>query len=94
MLRAQWINYKTKTMEKLIKKCQAYLRKKKIETVKKDNQIQISIIVKIILQDKTPKQSIELFKAIEKLYNEKLDEQLKTSLEAVTEIGKFKNIEQ
>jgi len=81
-------------MEKLIKKCQAYLRKKKIETVKKDNEIKVNKIVTSIFDEKTPKQAIQLFKEIETEVNNRLDKELKTSLEAVTEIGKFKNIEQ
>nr|DAI89551.1 MAG TPA: hypothetical protein [Caudoviricetes sp.] len=80
-------------MEKLIKKCQAYLRKKKIETVKKDNQIKVTKIVTSIFDEKTPKQAIQMFKEIESELNSRLDKELAKSLEAVTEIGKFKNIE-
>lgn len=79
-------------MNKYISKYQAYLRKNRLDTLKKDNQIQVSKIVLSILKDRTPKQAIEFFLEIEKLFNSKLDENLKSSLEDVTEIGKFKNI--
>lgn len=77
---------------KLIKTAKAYLRKKKIETVKKDKEIAVSKIVKEILSDKTNKQAIEMFLSIEHLFNKRLDENLKQSLESVEEISKFKNL--
>lgn len=75
------------------KKISAYLRKKNIEKVKKDNDIQVSKIVTSIFAQKTIKQTIEQFKAIEHLYNEKLDEELKKNLESVKEISNYKKIE-
>lgn len=78
---------------KIIKKLNAYFRKKRIETVKKDNEIKVSKIVKSILEDKTTKQSIEMFKAIEILFNERLDQNLRESLESVKEISNYKKIE-
>lgn len=77
---------------KLIKTAKAYLRKKKYETVKKDNQLAVSKIVTVIFENKTPKQSIEMYLAIEELFNKQLDIQLKHSLESVEEISKFKNL--
>lgn len=79
--------------KEIIKKVNAYLRKKRIETVKKDNQIAVSKIVKSIFQDKTPKQSIQMMKDIQKLFDERLDENLKSSLDAVKEISNYKGIE-
>lgn len=78
--------------KEIIKKVNAYLRKKRIETVKKDNQIAVSKIVKSIFQDKTPKQSIQMMKDIQKLFDERLDENLKSSLDAVKEISNYKGI--
>lgn len=79
--------------KEIIKKVNAYLRKKRIETVKKDNQIAVSKIVKSIFQDKTPKQSIQMMKDIQKLFDERLDENLRESLESVKEISNYKGIE-
>lgn len=78
---------------KYIKKLQAYLRKQKIETAKKDNRIKVNKIVTSIFDEKTPKQAIQMFKEIEAELNNRLDKELSSSLEAVTEIGKFKKIE-
>ena len=78
--------------KKLKNKITAYLRKKKIETVKKDNELKVSKIVTELFTDKTPKQAITMFKQIEMLFDEKLDEKLKDSLESVTEISKYRGI--
>lgn len=79
--------------KEILKKIKAYLRKKDIEKTKKDNQIAVSKIVKTIFQDKTPKQSIQMMKDIQKLFDERLDENLKSSLESVKEISNYKGIE-
>jgi len=79
--------------KEIIKKIKAYLRKKDIEKTKKDNEIKVSKIVKSILEDKTAKQSIQMMKDIQKLFDERLDENLRESLESVKEISNYKKIE-
>lgn len=79
--------------KEILKKIKAYLRKKDIEKTKKDNEIKVSKIVVSIFQDKTPKQSIQMMKDIQKLFDERLDENLRESLESVKEISNYKKIE-
>lgn len=79
--------------KEIIKKLNAYFRKKRIETAKKDNEIKVSKIVVSIFQDKTAKQSIQMMKDIQKLFDERLDENLRESLESVKEISNYKKIE-
>jgi len=56
-------------------------------------EIKVSKIVVSIFQDKTAKQSIQMMKDINKLFDERLDENLRESLESVKEISNYKKIE-
>ncbi len=78
----------------VISRMQAYLRVKDKEADLKKHKEKVKAIVKSLILDKTPKQSIEMFKEIKELFDEKLDEQLKASLEAVEEITNYKRSNQ
>lgn len=80
-------------LKNIQKKVNAYLRKKNIERAKKDREIAVSKMVKVIFAEKDIKQTIQFFEAIENLYNQKLDEKLKQSLDEVKEISNYKGIE-
>ncbi len=77
---------------KLVRLCNIYLRKKNIETAAKKREEQVKQIVKEILLEKTPKQAIEMLNDIVSGFNTRLDEELKTSLESVDAISKFKKL--
>ena len=79
-------------IERIQRKLKVYFGKKDKETAKKEQTEKIKAIVKSLIIDKTPKESIEMFKQLEIEYNIRLDTILKSSLEAVTEISKYKGI--
>ena len=69
-----------------------YLRKKDKETALKKREEQINGIVKILMVGKTPNQSISMLKEVTQIFNDKLDEELRVSLEKVNQISAYKKL--
>ena len=70
-------------------KIKAYLRANDIEKAAKDKEQQIKMIVKVILKDKTAKQSISMFNNIKVELNNELLKILKQSSEDVDVISEW-----
>jgi len=77
---------------KIIRIVKLYLRKKDKETAIKKQKEQIAQIVRLIITDRSPKQAITMRNEIEELFDTKMDEQLRESLESVECISNYKKI--
>jgi len=76
---------------KINKVIQAYMNRKNEERVLKNYDEKVKAIVKAIVVDKTPKESIAMMQDIKALLDSKLEEVLEASRESVYEITKYKN---
>ncbi len=77
---------------KLARLCKWYLAKKDRETEIKRRQEQINGMVKILMVGKTPNQSISMLKEVTEIFNERLDEELRVSLDKVQQISSYKKL--
>lgn len=77
---------------KLYRTAQIYLRRKNKETLAKKREDRINAMVKALLLDKSPKETIEDLREVMEQVNIRLDEKLKESLESVTVISAYKKI--
>lgn len=77
---------------KLIRLCKVYISRKDKETELKKREEQIKGIVKALLIGKTPNQSISMLREVTEIFNERLDEELKVSLEKVESISNYKKL--
>lgn len=77
---------------KLIRVAKAYLIKTRKKSAEKDYKEKINTIVKGLIQDKTPKETIQMIKDINDLVNTKLDEKLDQSIKFVEDISNFKKL--
>lgn len=77
---------------KLIKRCRLYIKKKDRETYFKKREERINAIVKSLILDKNPGESIKMLQEIKKKFDARMDEQLSASLQAVEEISKYQKI--
>lgn len=77
---------------KLIRVAKAYLVKARKKSAEKDYKEKINAIVKGLIQDKKPKETIQMIKDINDLVNTKLDEKLDESIKFVEDISNFKKL--
>jgi len=77
---------------KIYRTAQLYIRRKKKEALLKTREDRINAIVKALLLDKSPKETIEDLKEVIEQVNIRLDEKLTESLESVTVISAYKKI--
>lgn len=77
---------------KLVRLCKFYIAKKDRETEVKRREEQIKGIVKALLIGKTPNQSISMLREVTEIFNERLDEELRVSLEKVESISSYKKL--
>jgi hypothetical protein len=77
---------------RLIRMGQAYLLRKDRENAIKKQEEKIKQIVKELLLDKTPKQAIEMRNEVAALFDDKIDEKLRESIETVEAINKYRKI--
>lgn len=77
---------------KIIKACSVFLSRKNKETAIKKRQEKVNAIVKGLLVDKTPSQAISMMREVTELFNSKLDDILKESLDDVNSISVYKKL--
>lgn len=77
---------------KLLKICTTFLARKDKETAIKKRQEKVNAIVKGLLVDKTPSQAISMMREVTELFNSKLDDKLKESLETVNSVSAYRKI--
>lgn len=77
---------------KIIKACSVFLSRKNKETAIKKRQEKVNAMVKELFIDKTPSQAISLMREVKELFDSKLDDKLKESLENVNSISAYKKL--
>lgn len=77
---------------KIIKAMQIFIARKDKETAIKKRQEKVNAIVKGLLVDKTPSQAISMMREVTELFNSKLDDKLKESLDDVNSISAYKKL--
>lgn len=73
----------------VINRIKAYLRKKEIETVEKNKQDTVKLLIKIITTDKTINQQIELINKVTIEVNNKLERYSKDKLKDLEHIEAY-----
>lgn len=75
---------------KLFRLAKIYIAKKDSETRAKKRQEKINGIVKSLILDKSPSESIRMLREITETFNDRMDSKLKESLEATEAIMNYK----
>ncbi len=88
--RQRYFNLKQNQMNKILRIIQIYLKRQDKKTSLKKREEKVNAIVKSIMVDKTPKQAIQMLSEVVGLFDSKLYEQLKVSLESVEVINNYK----
>ena len=77
---------------KLIKMCNLYISRKNKERAIKKRQEYINSVVKGLMVDRTPSQAISALREVTELFDTKMDEKLKESLDSIQSISAYKKL--